>query len=228
MLVCLTIAAMTHGVARVLAAWIALACAVACAAYVRNRPQWLGKRNGRISARALVVLPYLLAFRVACRLMRWWREVDRPTCVAPGVWVSGRIGELPAGVTTVVDLVAEYAASPRIRALPGYRCLPVLDGGVPPDDDVFVSLIRELAAPGTGDVLVHCDSGRGRAPTFAAALLVARGMAPDVAHALSMIRERRPVVAPTRSDLAFLERIASALGTRSAPGPTIDLDPPVR
>lgn len=214
MLVCVVIAAVSGGVVRGLAAWTALACAVACGAYLRNRPQWLGKRQGAVSARAIVVLPYLLAFRVACRLMRWWREVDRPTCVAPGVWVSGRIAALPPGVTTVVDLVAEYAASPGIRRLPGYRCLPVLDGGVPHDTDVFLALVRELAAPGADDVLVHCDSGRGRAPTFAAALLVARGLAPDVARALAVIQERRPVVALTRSDLAFLERIAPVLESR--------------
>jgi len=233
MLVCVVIAAVSGGVVRGLAAWTALACAVACGAYLRNRPQWLGKRQGAVSARAIVVLPYLLAFRVACRLMRWWRQVDRPTCVAPGVWVSGRIAALPPGVTTVVDLVAEYAAHPGTRRLPGYRCLPVLDGGVPSDVDAFLALVRELSVSDAADVLEHCDSGRGRAPTFAAALLVARGLAPDVARAVSVIRARRPVVALTRSDLAFLERIAPALESCRVRNPTtaawaIDLEPPVR
>ena len=230
MIGCIVVAVLSGGIVRALWVWTAIACAVACGAYLRNRPQWLGKRDGAASLRALVVLPYLLAFRVATRLMRWWREVDRPTCVAPGIWVSGRITALPSGVSTVVDLVAEYAPPRHIRRLPGYRSLPVLDGGVPPDTDVFLALVRELAAPSAGDVLVHCDSGRGRAPTFAAALLVARGLAPDVTSALSAIRARRPVIAPTRSDLLFLDRVVPALAPDAtrAPAPSlvgVDLQP---
>src|SRR5262249_53267126 len=84
-------AAASAGIVRVLAAWTTLACAVASAAYVVNRPGWLGKRDGCLSFGAVVVLPYLAAFGVACRLMRWWRPPDRPTRVAPGLWVSGRV-----------------------------------------------------------------------------------------------------------------------------------------
>ena len=150
--------------------------------------------------------------------MAWWRGPDHPTRVAPGLWVSGRIGTatLPAGVTTVVDLVAEYRAERGIRQLAGYRCLPVLDGGFPADLDEAVALVCELAAPETGDVLVHCDSGRGRAPTFAAAILVARGLATDATDALALVRAARPVTAPTRSDLAFLAAILPRLPSRLA------------
>ena len=63
----------------------------------------------------------------------------------------------------------------------------------------------------TGGVLVHCDSGRGRAPTMAAAILIARGLALDVASALAVVRERRPVSSPTRVDVAFLERVLPRL-----------------
>lgn len=222
-LVCGALAVASGGLARVLAVWTALACATACIAYVRNRPQWLGKRDGGPSVRALVLLPYLIAFRIACRLMRWWRGADRPTEVAPGIWVSGRIRarDLPRGVTRVVDLVAEYAADPVVRGLAGYRSLPVLDGGVPPDADAFVALVRELAE-GPGEVLVHCDSGRGRAPTFAAALLVVRGLAPDVPSAFTVLRARRGVVAPTRSDLAFLDRVAPRLRPLGDGAPAVD------
>ncbi len=206
------LAALTGGVARVFWAWTAVACAVACAAYLLNRPAWLGKRNGRLSLRALAFLPYVMAFRIACAVMRAWRGADTPTRVAPGLWVGGRIdgATLPPSVTTVVDLVAEYSAPRAIRDLPGYRSLPVLDGGYPPDAAAFLELVRELLVC-DGDVLVQCDSGRGRAPTMAAALLVARGLAGDVAGAVAMIRARRPVAAPTRSDLVFLDSVSAAL-----------------
>ena len=212
---CAGVAVVSHGVVRVLAAWTAAACVVAALAYLRNRPQWLGKRDGIVSARALVVLPYLVAFRIACRLMAWSRGADAPTRIAPGLWVSGLIGAatLPPDVTTVVDLVAEYAAERGVRGLAGYRCLPVLDGGFPPDLDEAVALVCEVAAQ-PGEVLVHCDSGRGRAPTFAAAILVARGQATDAADALALLRARRSVVAPTRSDLAFLDAILPRVRAR--------------
>jgi len=227
MLPCAVLAVASTGAVRVLAAWTAIACATTCAAYLRNRPQWLGKRDGAVSARAFVVLPYLIAFGIACRLMRWWRGADQPTRVAPGIWVGGRVTApaLPPGVTIVVDLVAEYAADRRIRTLPGYRGLPVLDGGVPPDADAFLALVREVAVTGSGDVLVHCDSGRGRAPTFAAALLVVRGLAPDVASALAVLRAERAVVAPTRCDLEFLDGVAARLRPSRDRAPAVDLSP---
>jgi protein-tyrosine phosphatase len=230
-LACAALAAAATGVARLVAAWTAVACAVAAAAYVANRPAWLGKRDGRHAPHAVVVLPYLLAFRTACALMRWWRAPDLPTEVAPGLWVSGRLApaDVPPSVTWVVDLVAEYPASRPMRALPGYRSVLVLDGGHPPDLEAFLALVGELA-DAEGDVLVHCDSGRGRAPTVAAALLVARGLVPDEWAAVAHIRARRPIAAPTRSDLAFLARVAPALraiaaarGTRRDPDEAIAL-----
>lgn len=205
---CAVLAAATRGPLRLWWTWTAAACAIASAAYVCNRPAWLGKRAGRWSLRALVVLPYLVAFRIACALMRWWRPADRPTRVAPGLWVGGRAhpATLPPRVTHVVDLVAEYPAAPAVRRLAGYRSLPVLDGGFPPDPHAFVTLVRELVADGA-EVFVHCDSGRGRAPTMAAALLVARGLAPDVEVAVAWVRVERAVARLTRTDLVFLATV---------------------
>lgn len=211
------VALVSHGVLRALALWTAIACVVACAAYVRNRPEWLGKRAGRLSPLAFPVLPYLVAFGIAVRIMRWWRPADRPTRVAPGLWVSGRVtpSTLPPPVVMIVDLVAEYGADPALRRLPGYRSLPILDGGVAPDLARFLDLVGEAAAT-AGDVLVHCDSGRGRAPTFAAAVLIARGDARDAERAVETLRTSRSVVAPTRSDMIFLARAVAAL-TAAAP-----------
>jgi protein-tyrosine phosphatase len=209
--VCAALAAGTHGVARAAWAWTTVACVIAAAAYLTNRPAWLGKCHGRWSARSILMLPYLAAFRVACGLMRWWRGGDAPTLIAPGLWVGGRItAPLPPDVTHVVDLVAEYLEPRHGRALSGYRSLPTLDGGVPSDIEQFTNLVRELAGV-DGAVLVHCDSGRGRAPTFAAALLVARGLADDVDAAIALVQCARPVARPTRSDRAFLADTQPAL-----------------
>ena len=113
-------------------------------------------------------------------------------------------------MTCIVDLVAEFPAPRRTRLLPGYRCFPVLDGGVPPDATRFLGLIEELRDHREG-ILIHCDAGRGRAPTTAAALLIARGLAHEANDAFEMIRARRPIAAPTRSDRVFLTQLTPAL-----------------
>ena len=224
-LVCAGNAATTTGGVRWFFVWTCASCVVASLAYALNRPHWLGKRAGAMGPRAFFILPYIVAFGIAVRLMRWWRGADGPTRVAPGVWVGGRTlaRSVPPGVTTVVDLVAEYPADRIVRGMDGYRNLLVLDGGVPPDPDAFLALVYEVAAA-PGDVLVHCDSGRGRAPSFAAALMVVRGLAPDVASALTMMRAARAVVAPTRVDRSFLAALEPRL---RVPARAVDLESPV-
>ena len=209
---CALLAACATGPTRLLGSWTAGACAISCGAYLGNRPAWLGKRAGRLSWRALVVLPYLVAFRIAVALMRTWRGRDAPGRVAPGLWVGGRIAvdTVPPGATMIVDLVAEYGAPRRVRRHPGYRSLPVLDGGVPPHADAFLDLVQEIATA-RGEVLVHCDSGRGRAPTLAAAVLIARGLARDIEEAVARVAAARPVAAPTGSDLRFLAAVLPRL-----------------
>ncbi|MGH7894747.1 MAG: hypothetical protein ACREQL_08765, partial [Candidatus Binatia bacterium] len=76
---CGALAAASAGVARFVWAWAAASCAITGAAYVLNRPAWLGKRHGRLSPWAVVIGPYVVAFRIACALMRAWRGVDVPT-----------------------------------------------------------------------------------------------------------------------------------------------------
>src|SRR5262245_62215660 len=142
---CGVLALESADVARLGWAWTSGSCAVATAAYLRNRPEWLGKRNGRLVARALLLLPYLVPFRIACGLIRRFRPPDAPTEIVPGLWVAARIDArtFPAGASHVVDRIAEYDAPAWERALPGYRALPVLDGGEPPDASAFLALVRE-------------------------------------------------------------------------------------
>src|SRR5262249_12449461 len=97
-----------------------------------------------------------------------------------------------------------------LRRLSGYRCLPVLDGATPPDDEAFLGLLREVRAA-RGGILFHCESGKGRAPTAAALALIARGVARDRAGALELVRKGRPSAAPTRADVDFIDRIARRL-----------------
>ncbi len=189
--------------------WTSVSCALSAAAYVANRPGIYGKRGGLLVWwRALPTAIFLGAFRIACALMRRARRHPITSEVAPGVWVAGRVdsSQLPEGVDFVIDLVAEFPEPRTVRNRTGYRFLPVLDGGVPRQEAPVLALLDELADPHT-TVLVHCDSGMGRAPTFAALVLLRRGLANDVDDALAMIERARPFIHLGSADRAFLAGI---------------------
>ncbi len=141
--------------------------------------------------------------------MRAWRRHPVQSRVSASVWVAGRVGQrdLPDASAFVVDLVSEFPEPAELRVLPGYRFLPVMDGGIPPDEDAVLELIEELADP-QRPALVHCDSGMGRAPTFAVLLMLRRGEAGSVGEAIAAIEQARPFVHLGSADRAFLARVA--------------------
>lgn len=191
--------------------WTSIGCGLSAAGYAWNVPTLHGKRHGRrIWWRAIPTAVFVAAFRIACALMRAWRAHPTASEVVPGVWVAGRVeaSDLPADVEFVVDLVAEFSEPRAVRELPGYRFLPVLDGGVPPDVDTVLRLVEEVGHP-DARVLVHCDSGMGRAPTFAALLLIHRGDAADVDTAIGLLTAARPFLHLGRADRAFLAQAAA-------------------
>jgi hypothetical protein len=205
-------AATMSGPARILLLWIAVACWTISFAYLTNRPGVLGKRQGRLAGWGTpLVAPYVLAYAIAARVRRARRRYDAWNEVAPGLFVGARVpaDALPSGLDRVVDLTAEIPEIPDVRALPGYRSLPVLDGAPPADEERFLGLIEELLD--ASGVYIHCVSGRGRAPTAAAALLIARGDAPDAASAFEVLRKGRSASSPNATDVRFIERIASRL-----------------
>jgi hypothetical protein len=202
------------GAADWLLAWTALSCFVVSWAYAANRPEVFGKKaDGRIRlAHQILLLPYVAAFRGGCRLIRVVRRLPAVEEVASGVYIGGRLrhDQVPPGVELVIDLVAELPGARGVRSRPGYRSLPVLDGHHPPSLESFLDQTAE-AAGARGGVLLHCESGVGRAPTAAAVLLVARGLVPDPASALELMAKRRPEIHPTRSDRDFMERAVGRL-----------------
>ncbi|MGI9592910.1 MAG: hypothetical protein ACR2P8_16200 [Myxococcota bacterium] len=201
------------GVLRWALIWIGLACGVASFAYLTNQPSWIGKREGRLVWwRVLPVAPYVLAYGIAAWVRRARRRYAAWDEIAPRVFVGARLpaAELPRGAQWVVDLTAELPEIADVRRLAGYRSLPALDGATPPDEERFLGLLEELSEA-EGGVYLHCISGRGRAPTAAAALLIARGVAPDAPTAFEIVRKGRPASAPNATDVAFVERISTRL-----------------
>jgi hypothetical protein len=203
----------TNGVARMLAWYVTLACTLSAFAYLTNRPGIYGKSDGRLVPwRAVATLPFLVAYGIAALIRTSMRSYATWNEVEPGLFVGGRVpaAELPPGIARVVDFTSEISAPADVRCHSGYRSHPVLDGGWPPDETSFTALVRELAGE-SGPLYLHCISGRGRAPTAAAAVLLARGTAGDVATAVELVKKGRPATALTHTDLAFLERVAPQL-----------------
>ena len=193
--------------------WTAFSCFLAAAAYLWNRPGFFSKQDGSLTWwRILPLLPYLLAFRVAMLIRRSRQRGPDWQEVVPGLYVGARVRRraLPPALELVVDLTSEWWAPRDIRRLPGYRNLAVLDGSTPPCDERFLGLVEEVLGA-EGGVYLHCEEGRGRAPTTAAAVLLARGIAQDVDAALELVRKARPTAQPSRTDRRFLERIAPRL-----------------
>ncbi|MDB5296041.1 MAG: hypothetical protein JWO31_2024, partial [Phycisphaerales bacterium] len=186
-------------------------------------PRLLGKRaDGSFGPAAAVLhLPYLLLSLGVWHLAAAARGSRDASLVAPGLWVGRRPrpSDVPADVTTVVDLTAELPARRAVRRRGAYVAFPILDGHVPPTP-ALVALARRLAAD-PGVVYVHCAQGHGRAGLVAACVLVARGLAADPAGAVRLMRFARPKVRLTRSQSRRLKEVVAVLrpsGTRRQDG----------
>jgi protein-tyrosine phosphatase len=140
------------------------------------------------------------------------------------VYVGGRLGlsDLPPDTALIIDLTCEFSEPRAVRAHPGYRCHPVLDGAAPPEDGPLLAVLEEVARV-RGATVIHCESGKGRAPSVAALALIARGVAPDLDAALAMVRAGRPSAAPTAVDHAFMQAVAARL----VPAPGVAAAAPV-
>ncbi len=107
------------------------------------------------------------------------------------------------GIGATVSLREEADDSARGVALPRHLWLPTPDDGAPTLDQLRegVAFIREAIQAGHG-VYIHCAQGVGRAPTMAAAYLIAEGHSPQ--SALETIRKVRPFITPTPIQLRRL------------------------
>jgi hypothetical protein len=106
-------------------------------------------------------------------------------------------------------------------ALARYLHLPTIDDDAPSIDhlDQGVDFIREVIGSG-GKVYIHCGAGVGRAPTMAAAYLLAEGHSLD--ETLAMIRAARPFISITPPQMARLEEYAARCAARRESPPGFD------
>ena len=95
-------------------------------------------------------------------------------------------------------------------ALKKYLHLPTVDDDAPSIEHLQkgVEFIREIIQSG-GKVYIHCGAGVGRAPTMAAAYLIAEGHTLD--EALALIRKVRPFITVTPPQMAQLKQFEKSL-----------------
>jgi len=177
-------------------AWSGLSFTTIGLAYAGVGPRVFGKRaDGSLSPASLVVLlPFLLFTWLVWHVQVLLERGPAAHEIAPNLWLGRRPrrGEIPADVSLIVDLTAEFAESGAIRTGREYLCVPTLDSRAPD-----IALLRdavERAAAWRGGVFVHCANGSGRSSTFAAALLIRKGLCSGVEEAKARLRSIRPAV----------------------------------
>jgi protein-tyrosine phosphatase len=124
------------------------------------------------------------------------------------------------GIGATLNLCEEADDAARSVVVGRYLWLPTPDDGAPTLDQLRqgVGFIRQAVSAGQG-VYIHCAQGVGRAPTMAAAYLVAEGR--SVNEAMGLIRKVRPFITPTPAQMRRLEEWAvQATGVQDAGRPS--------
>ena len=147
--------------------------------------------------------------------------VWRLSAITPQLYVGGQHYKqgyrrmLDFGITAIVNMRREHCD--REKGIAGERHLQLatIDNTPPSVKDLTrgVDFIGAEIARG-GKVYIHCAVGCGRAPTMAAAWLIATGATP--AEALTRIRRVRPFINPTGQQKSVLEDFAAAWTARPA------------
>ncbi len=183
--------------------WSAAVAIAVALAYFVNAPGIFAKArtNGILPWWARVLwFPYFALVSAVCGALRL-RTQSAAHEVAPGIFV-GRLPSngVPAGVTLVIDLCAEFSNVTRDTA---YLTIPTLDGCAADPDDVksAIAVARQYKS-----VLVHCAAGHGRSATIAALIAVDRGLFASGDQAILAFQQLRPGIAPTPDQRLLLRQ----------------------
>jgi hypothetical protein len=170
--------------------------------------------NGALSiASRWLLAPYLAG---AWLNTRWWtRHAALATAITPEIWLGRlprRAHELPAGVTTIIDLCAELPC-PASSLASRYVSMPALDLialTTPQLEALAQTIDRNII---DGPVLVCCALGYSRSTAAVASWLITRSRAASTREALAMIRLARPQVVLTEQQCMALDKLAPATPT---------------
>lgn len=183
-------------------------------AYARGSVRIFGKRadGSRAPINGVLLSAFILFGRAVWELQTRFSREPAAHAVGDALLVARRLRshELPENVSTIIDLTSEFLDPESVRALPGYRCEPVLDASAPAPE-ALAELARRIALPPAGRLLIHCANGHGRAGVVAAAWLIAQGLASSPADALGRLRAARPRIRLRRCQRESLEAASRIL-----------------
>lgn len=198
-----------HPDVRWILVWSALSFGWIAAGYAGLGSRVFGKRaNGTMPLLLKILnLPYLMFTWGTWHMLRLLSREAPYNRVDENLVIGRRLmgNEVPDTFDWYVDLTAEFEEPRDIRELANYRCLPILDAGVPTPEHLRQALL-EFAG---GRIYVHCAQGHGRTGIFALALLLHRGTAKTVEEGMTMLRNARPALGLNREQVDFIQRYAS-------------------
>lgn len=161
-------------------------------AYARRGSDVFGKQaNGSLSkCRTLLFLPWLLFTWSVWRLSLLLPE-PKTHRINEKLTIGRRLirQELPAGITAILDMTAEFPEPASVRRGTRYLCLPTLDASAP-SPDALLATIHGIKPE--EHVFIHCAQGHGRTGLAAIALLLHRGVVGEIEEGLVLLRNIRP------------------------------------
>jgi hypothetical protein len=194
--------------------YFAVSLALLSATYFGAGPRvFLKRESGHI--RALAWIPFAPYFLLNVLIFRLYRAFSREPAfvqLISNLYFGRRLtpSEAREGLSicwvAVLDLAAEFSEVATLRAVPGYRSLPVLDATTPTEQQLRETVVWLTENIAKGPVYVHCAMGHGRTACVVVAYLLASGTAQTVAEGVRMMRVLRPGVRLNRVQREALRR----------------------
>lgn len=212
---------------RIALIYVAFSFLLLSIAYAGAGPSLLLKKaSGRRSMWAWILFcPYFFLNALTFGVYRLVSREPAYVQVAPnlyfGRWLcAGDCKALP--FVGVLDLAAEFAESPPLRKLQGYKSLPVLDATAPTDNQLRCAMAWIDASLASGPVYVHCALGHGRSATVIISYLLSTGIVLTIEDGERLLQSLR---AGVRLNRAQRQRLAT-FGPRARDQTGTHLPPP--
>lgn len=159
----------------------------------------------------LLLLPYTLLAALSFRVSIWMANEAAIAQLERNLYFGRRLPGrdvepgLALGWIGVLDLAGEFTEDFRLRSLPHYLSLPVLDGSAPNLSQLEVATNWILETTQVGPVYVHCALGHGRTATILVAYLLRARSITNSAEGLTRLKSLRQGVGLNRAQLQALD-----------------------
>jgi len=198
----------------VLAFYSAWSFLVVGCGYAVLGPIVFGKRaDGRLQLRSiLLIAPYHFFCHIVWHLSRVLSSDPSFAAVDERLWFGRRMtprdlerGDFPT-LVGCLDLTSEFTEPVRLRQLPDYFCVPLLDGTAPSVAELHRVVTWIHQTKERGAVYVHCAQGYGRTGALLVAYLIQHEQAKSVDDALIRLRQARSQVRLNRDQRRILDQ----------------------